>query len=47
MTWKQLTVIRILLMIAGWLSDEANKKEVRDLANHISVDGSRLKDEAI
>jgi hypothetical protein len=37
MTWKQKTVIRILLIVAEMLADAEWRKEVRTLATHISV----------
>ncbi len=38
LTWKEKTVIRILLLIANMLCEQdAIKLEIRSLANHISV----------
>ena len=36
MTWKQKTVIRILLFVAQMLSDAQWQKEIEHLSNHIS-----------
>lgn len=37
MTWKQKTVVAILLLVARMLADEPWASEVKNLANHISV----------
>ena len=36
MTWKEKTVIRILLFVAQMLSDEKWRKEIEHLSNHIT-----------
>lgn len=35
-TWKQRTVIRILLLVAEMLADEEWAKEIEHLSNHIT-----------
>ena len=38
MTWKQKTIIRILLIIAGMLcEDDTLRRQVGELATHVSV----------
>ena len=37
MTWKQQTVIRILLIVAKMLADEEWRDEIKNLSSHISV----------
>lgn len=37
MTWKEKTVIRILLLVAKFLSPSEWAKDVESLATHISV----------
>lgn len=37
MSWKEKTVLRILLLIATHLSEGDLKKEVSSLASHISI----------
>lgn len=44
MTFKQLTVIRILLIVAQWLADDEWAAEIKSLATHISVNGARNQD---
>jgi len=38
-TWKQKLVIRILLLIASMVADPEWQMDIRNLANHISVNG--------
>jgi len=35
LTWKQKTVMRILLLVAQMLADEAWAEEIKHLSNHI------------
>ena len=37
MSWKDKTVIRILLLVASFISRDEWKKEINSLASHISV----------
>jgi hypothetical protein len=38
MTWREKTVIRILLIIAGLLAEDAAlSREIQALANHVAV----------
>jgi hypothetical protein len=36
MTWKQKTVVRILLLVAQMLAEEPWAKEIEHLSNHIT-----------
>jgi hypothetical protein len=36
MSWKQRTVVRILLFVAQMLADEEWRKEIEHLSNHIT-----------
>jgi hypothetical protein len=38
MTWKQKTVIRILLLVARMMADEPWGDEIKHLANHINAE---------
>ena len=37
MSWSDKTVIRILLLVAKFIASEGWRKEIGDLANHISI----------
>lgn len=38
MSWKQATIVRILMLVAKMYAEEDGlKKEIQDLANHLSV----------
>lgn len=41
MNWKEKTVVRILLMVAGWIAPSEWKKEIEQLGNHISVNSPK------
>lgn len=36
MSWREKTVIRILLMVGKFMADEAWKRDIESLSNHIS-----------
>ena len=42
MTWKEKTVIRILLLVAKMLAADEWKAEIKELATHISVNAPEV-----
>lgn len=45
MTWKEKTIVRILLLVARMLAEDSElREELQNLANHISVWGKETVD---